>query len=278
VQDRIKPGSPAWDMKIHRLEINWNHFNWELDKMTGRTCWCSDGAPGLLLIHEPCDGLLLTPDPFVFYSQVFRMWTGIPQPAGCHGGSCEVSGSGSRVIPFPEQNLGAVLEVGSVKKGNSATFSASTVQSLPLICDLLLQFHTFSFILTRHDWSNQNSGQVFSAGEPSGFLSEGPREEIVYLPCIYRSTDTQKPDYLATVDVNPKSSTYCQVEQNKHLDLVMLNPFMCSILLSLCFPLSYLLLQFPSQMFHQLFIFFMFSQVAVDSLIRTTFRVLGTSS
>ncbi|MEQ2245812.1 Methanethiol oxidase [Ilyodon furcidens] len=40
---------------------------------------------------------------------------------------------------------------------------------------------------------------------------EGPREEIVYLPCIYRSTDTQKPDYLATVDVNPKSSTYCQV-------------------------------------------------------------------
>lgn len=43
-------------------------------------------------------------------------------------------------------------------------------------------------------------------------LPEGPREEIVYLPCIYRNTDTLKPDYLATVDVDPKSSAYCQVE------------------------------------------------------------------
>lgn len=40
---------------------------------------------------------------------------------------------------------------------------------------------------------------------------EGPREEIVYLPCIYRNTEVVKPDYLATVDVDPKSSTYCQV-------------------------------------------------------------------
>ncbi|CAB1334712.1 unnamed protein product [Coregonus sp. 'balchen'] len=40
---------------------------------------------------------------------------------------------------------------------------------------------------------------------------KGPREEIVYLPCIYRNTDIQKPDYLATVDVDPKSPTYSQV-------------------------------------------------------------------
>uniref|UniRef100_A0A674NNG4 Methanethiol oxidase n=1 Tax=Takifugu rubripes TaxID=31033 RepID=A0A674NNG4_TAKRU len=40
---------------------------------------------------------------------------------------------------------------------------------------------------------------------------KGPREEIVYLPCIYRNTNTLKPDYLATVDVDPKSSTYCQI-------------------------------------------------------------------
>ncbi|MCJ8728208.1 hypothetical protein PDJAM_G00001740 [Pangasius djambal] len=39
----------------------------------------------------------------------------------------------------------------------------------------------------------------------------GPREEIVYLPCIYRNTEIQKPDYLATVDVDPKSPTYCKV-------------------------------------------------------------------
>lgn len=44
------------------------------------------------------------------------------------------------------------------------------------------------------------------------FSCKGPREEIVYLPCIYRNTNTLKPDYLATVDVDPKSSTYCQVE------------------------------------------------------------------
>ncbi|KAF3813389.1 hypothetical protein GH733_018540 [Mirounga leonina] len=39
----------------------------------------------------------------------------------------------------------------------------------------------------------------------------GPREEIVYLPCIYRNTGTEAPDYLATVDVDPKSPHYCQV-------------------------------------------------------------------
>ncbi|KAF5916215.1 hypothetical protein HPG69_010574 [Diceros bicornis minor] len=40
---------------------------------------------------------------------------------------------------------------------------------------------------------------------------KGPREEIVYLPCIYRNTGTEAPDYLATVDVNPKSPQYSQV-------------------------------------------------------------------
>ncbi|XP_027575606.2 methanethiol oxidase isoform X1 [Pipra filicauda] len=40
---------------------------------------------------------------------------------------------------------------------------------------------------------------------------KGPREELLYLPCIYRNTGIQKPDYLATVDVDPKSPHYCQV-------------------------------------------------------------------
>lgn len=40
----------------------------------------------------------------------------------------------------------------------------------------------------------------------------GPREKIVYLPCIYRNTGTLKPDYLATVDVEPGSPTYSQVK------------------------------------------------------------------
>ncbi|KAA0188694.1 hypothetical protein HAZT_HAZT009337 [Hyalella azteca] len=36
----------------------------------------------------------------------------------------------------------------------------------------------------------------------------GPRERLVWLPCIATSA---QPDYLATVDVDPDSSTYCQV-------------------------------------------------------------------
>ncbi|NXK43284.1 SBP1A oxidase, partial [Piprites chloris] len=43
------------------------------------------------------------------------------------------------------------------------------------------------------------------------FVPPGPRERLLYLPCIYRNTGIQKPDYLATVDVDPKSPHYCQV-------------------------------------------------------------------
>ena len=40
---------------------------------------------------------------------------------------------------------------------------------------------------------------------------KGPRETIVYLPCIRANTGVDKPDYLATVDVNPRSTTYSEV-------------------------------------------------------------------
>ena len=40
---------------------------------------------------------------------------------------------------------------------------------------------------------------------------KGPRETIVYLPCIRTNTGIDKPDYLATVDVNPRSKTYSKV-------------------------------------------------------------------
>ncbi|KAG0715893.1 Methanethiol oxidase [Chionoecetes opilio] len=39
-------------------------------------------------------------------------------------------------------------------------------------------------------------------------MKEGPREKIVWLPCI--KTGSGKPDYLATVDVDPQSPTYCK--------------------------------------------------------------------
>ena len=41
-----------------------------------------------------------------------------------------------------------------------------------------------------------------------------PREQIIYMPCIRCNTDSDaKPDYLATVDVDPQSPTYSQVCQ-----------------------------------------------------------------
>ncbi|XP_015472190.1 methanethiol oxidase isoform X1 [Parus major] len=40
---------------------------------------------------------------------------------------------------------------------------------------------------------------------------KGPRERLLYLPCIYRNTGINIPDFLATVDVDPQSPQYCQV-------------------------------------------------------------------
>ncbi|XP_078601728.1 methanethiol oxidase-like [Branchiostoma floridae x Branchiostoma japonicum] len=40
---------------------------------------------------------------------------------------------------------------------------------------------------------------------------KAPREQLAYLPCTYCNTGIDKPDYLATVDVNPDSPTYSKV-------------------------------------------------------------------
>lgn len=48
---------------------------------------------------------------------------------------------------------------------------------------------------------------------------KGPREKLLYIPCIYRSTEQKKPDYLATIDCDPDSPTCGQVclpAINKH--------------------------------------------------------------
>jgi selenium-binding protein 1 len=37
------------------------------------------------------------------------------------------------------------------------------------------------------------------------------REKTLYTVALYGGTGIQAPDYLATVDVDPASSTYCQV-------------------------------------------------------------------
>jgi len=42
-------------------------------------------------------------------------------------------------------------------------------------------------------------------------MKEGPREKLLYIPCIPTGEHAERPDYVATVDVDPKSSTFSQV-------------------------------------------------------------------
>ncbi|RYR63722.1 hypothetical protein Ahy_A04g021488 isoform B [Arachis hypogaea] len=39
----------------------------------------------------------------------------------------------------------------------------------------------------------------------------GPRETLIYVTAVYTGTGVQKPDYLATVDIDPNSPTYSKV-------------------------------------------------------------------
>ena len=41
----------------------------------------------------------------------------------------------------------------------------------------------------------------------------GAREKLVYVPCIVPQKD--RPDYLATVDIDPESEDYCKVSWTK---------------------------------------------------------------
>ena len=40
---------------------------------------------------------------------------------------------------------------------------------------------------------------------------KAPPEKLAYVTCTYAGTETNKPDYLATVDLDPKSKTYRQI-------------------------------------------------------------------
>lgn len=51
----------------------------------------------------------------------------------------------------------------------------------------------------------------FPARFEPGFVSPAPREEVAYVTCTYRSTCIDQPDFLATVDLNPRSPHYGQV-------------------------------------------------------------------
>merc|ERR1711971_577018 len=53
---------------------------------------------------------------------------------------------------------------------------------------------------------------------PRDAFNYGKREKIVYLPCIVPGKD--RPDYLATVDVDPESPTYSQVISRLHFPYI----------------------------------------------------------
>lgn len=56
------------------------------------------------------------------------------------------------------------------------------------------------------------SRSLAAVGYPSPLEAmKGPREKLLYTTALYTGTSVQKPDYLATVDVDPTSSTYSQV-------------------------------------------------------------------
>ena len=50
----------------------------------------------------------------------------------------------------------------------------------------------------------------------------GPREKLLYIPCIYRNTGVKKPDYLATIDCDPESADYGKVRRERQHWLTML--------------------------------------------------------
>ncbi|RLN21830.1 selenium-binding protein 1-like [Panicum miliaceum] len=62
-----------------------------------------------------------------------------------------------------------------------------------------------------------NGGACCHAAKGPGYatpleaMEKGPREKLIYVTCVYNGTGINKPDYLATVDLDPNSPTYSQV-------------------------------------------------------------------
>lgn len=70
-----------------------------------------------------------------------------------------------------------------------------------------------SLILLLHLISVMVSGCCGGPGYPSPLAAmSGSKEKLLYIPCIQPQPEVvKKPDYLATVDVDPDSPTCCQV-------------------------------------------------------------------
>ncbi|EXC33230.1 Selenium-binding protein 2 [Morus notabilis] len=72
-------------------------------------------------------------------------------------------------------------------------------------------------VVLQHEGKRQGSEKqhVFCKAGP-GYATpldamSGPRESLIYVTCVYSGTGIEKPDYLATVDVDPSSPTFSKV-------------------------------------------------------------------
>ena len=73
---------------------------------------------------------------------------------------------------------------------------------------LLYQYLLFYFLLkTNKTLDGESCGPGYRS--PLDAMLHGPREKILYTVCV--SVDPNKPDVLSTVDVDPESPTFCQV-------------------------------------------------------------------
>lgn len=64
----------------------------------------------------------------------------------------------------------------------------------------------------RNDITQENGSCCAGPGYASPQEAiRAPREKIVYTVCIYTGTGVEKPDYLATIDVDEDSATYDRV-------------------------------------------------------------------
>ena len=52
---------------------------------------------------------------------------------------------------------------------------------------------------------------------------KAPREKLLYAIAIYTGTGIQKPDYLATIDADPKSPTYSTVISRLEMLVLAMN-------------------------------------------------------
>ena len=54
---------------------------------------------------------------------------------------------------------------------------------------------------------NKGCGCGPGYASPLDAMRNGPREKLLYVTCLYTNTSTKKPEYLATIDCDPSSTT-----------------------------------------------------------------------